>query len=150
MDYSPDFLSAVAESGICSAYYSLCRDHPLRLDEPLAKAPGAEILRVANGTLQLKSLAGPGTVLQLVGLPEHISLNFIVQGRSSVETDFSVRFGDVIERGTFAVLCNVATTSTGGPVSNPPYPRPNFHSLEELIKIMCRLDTLVRKLGAIT
>ncbi len=118
------------------------------MNVPLAKAPAPAVLRASAGKVQLTKLGGPGTVFQLDGLPDHISLNFIVQGRSSVETDFSVPFGGEIQRGTFAILCN-AVTAASGAAPNPPYPRPDFRSLEELVTIFGELEVLVRKLGKV-
>ncbi len=149
MIFLPHFLAAVSESGICSAYYSLCREHPLRLNVPLAKAPASAVLKAATGQVLLKRLDGPGTVFRLDGLPDRVSLNFIIQGRSSVETDFSVSFGDGAQRGTFAILCNAATVAASLAAPNPAYPRPDFRSIEELVTILSKFDALVRKLGMV-
>ncbi|MGV7185318.1 hypothetical protein [Xanthomonas axonopodis] len=148
MTFPSSFLSAVSKSGICAANYSLCREHPLRLDIPLAKAPASAVLKVATGQVSLTKLGGPGTVFQLNGLPDEVSLNFIIQGRSSVETDFAVPFGNEVQRGTFASLCNAATVAAGLAAPNPPYPRPDFRSIEELVTILSKFEALVRKLGA--
>lgn len=149
MIFLPGFLAAVSESGICTAYYSLCGEYPLRLNVPLVKAPASAVLKAAAGQVSLAKLVGPGTVFRLDGLPDRVSLNFIIQGRSSVETDFAVPFGDGAQRGTFAILCNAATVAAGLAVPNPPYPRPDFRSIEELVAILSKFEALVRKLGVV-
>jgi hypothetical protein len=146
MAFSQDFLAAV---GICATYYSLCREHPLRLDVPLAKAPATAVLKASAGHVSLTRLGGPGSVFQLNGLPDGTALNLIVQGRSSIETDFSVPFGSDNHRGTLAILCNAATIAGGTAVPNPPYPRPDFRSVDELVAIFGKLEALVRELGAL-
>jgi hypothetical protein len=149
MNFAQGLLSAVAASDICSAYYRLCLEHPIRLDTASANAPAASIVKAATGNLSLKKLVGPGTVLQLGSLPESVSLNFIVQGCKSVETDFVVPYGNSIQRGTFAILCNAATSFAGDLLPNPPHPRPNFHSMDELIEIFGKFNNLVRELAVV-
>jgi hypothetical protein len=149
MIFSTAFLAAVNESGICTAYYSLCQDHPLRPNAPLAKTPASAVLKAAAPQVLLTKLGGPGSVFRLDGLPDKMSLNFIIQGRSSVETDFSVPFGDFVQRGTFAILCNAATVAAGLPAPNPPYPRPEFRSMEELVTILGTFDALFRRLTVV-
>lgn len=90
MNFDLDFLTAVADSDICSAYYSLCREHPLRIGGPIEKAPATAVLKAAAGRVSLSKLSGPGTVFQLGGLPDNLSLTFIVQSRTRIET---VRIG---------------------------------------------------------
>ncbi len=149
MNFAPEFLAFVSNSDVCSEYYALCREHPLRIDVPLAKAPWREILRAAAGRVPLTKLGGPGTVVRLGGLPEGVSLDFIIQGRSTVDTIFDVPWRGQSECGRFAILCNLSTECSGNPLPDPPYPRPEFHSLDELLTILQRFDTLIRKLAAV-
>ena len=149
MNFAPEFLSAVAASNICSSYYDLCNKHPLRIDAPPAKSPFKEVLKAAVGRVQLTKLSGPGTVYQLDGLPDGVALNFIVQGRSTVETDFVVPYKETKEGGTFAILCNAALAHSGQALPTPPYPRPQFCSLDELLVIFQSFDGLVRNLASV-
>ena len=147
MNFAPEFLALVSNSDVCSSYYALCREHPLRLDVPLAKAPWKDILQAAAGRVPLTRLRDPGRVFQLGGLPHDVSLNFIIQGGGTVETDLVVPWRGTPQRGTFAILCNQATGYSGNPLPDPPYPRPEFHSLDELLIVVQRFDTLIRKLA---
>lgn len=149
MNFNPDFLAAVADSDVCGSYYDLCREHPLRIGAPIEKAPATAVLKAAAGRISLRKLSGPGTVFQLGGLPEGVSLNFIVQSRTTVETDFTVPFKGAQEGGTFAIVCNAALAHTRKSVPNPPYPRPESHSLEELLAIFQSFDALVRRLASV-
>jgi hypothetical protein len=94
-------------------------------------------------------LSGPGTGFQLSGLPDGVSLNFIVQSRTTVETDFTVPFKNAQQRGTFAIVCNAALVHHKMSVPTPPYPRPESHSIEELLAVFRGLDALVRKLAGV-
>jgi len=149
MNFDPDFLTAVEDSDICSAYYSLCREHPLRIGAPIEKAPATALLKAAAGRVSLSKLSGPGTVFQLGGLPDNLSLTFIVQSRTRIETGFAIPFKEVQQQGTFAILCNAALTQSKMKVPSPPYPRPESHSVEELLAIFQEFDALVRKLASV-
>lgn len=150
MNFNPDFLAVVEKSGICNAYYALCREHPIRIGAPIEKAPAKAVLKAAEGRVLLSKLSGPGTVFQLGGLPENVALNFIVQSRTTVETDFSVPYKDSQRRGTFAIICNAALEQSKGNIPSPPYPRPESHSIEELLSIFQSFDALIRKLARLT
>lgn len=147
MNFTPDFLSFVTRCGASARYYEICVEHPLRLEErPLAvRAP--EIVAAAGGRMNLSKLPGPGTVLQLHELMPGVTLRFILQGRRSVETDFSVTFGAGTERGTLAVLSHAAALYSGAEPHRPPYPRPEFHSMDELLAIFQKLGILVNDIA---
>ena len=83
-------------------------------------------------------------------MPDDASLSFIIQGRGFVETSFSLRFGDGEAHGTFATLCNAATVYGNAPAPRPPYPRPEFRSIEELLEIFERLSDLFREFIRLT
>lgn len=148
MSLTPDFLAVILSSGICPAYYELCKQHPLRAGTPAAQASAKAILKAAAGRVSLTQAAGASSVFELGALPKGVSLNFIVQGRTAVETDFAIRIGVNDVCCTFAVACHDAAKAAGLPTPDPPYPRPEFHSLEELIGIFEQLDGLIRKLAA--
>jgi hypothetical protein len=149
MTFPDEFLSAVALSEVCTSYYGLCRVHPLRTGAPKAQAPAKEVIKAAAGRVPISKLSGPGSVYRLGGLPAGTSLAFILQGRCTVETDFTVLFRGAQQRGTFAILCKDASAYGGQALATPPYPRPNFYSLEELLGIFHELDVLVRKLASV-
>jgi hypothetical protein len=146
--FDSGFLSAVADADICGAYYELCDKHPLRPDVPIERSPAREVLKAAAGLIPLKKLGGPGTVFALGGLPDHVSLNFIVHYRSLVDADFVVPFKEAQQQGAFAILCHEVLMWRGSPVPNPPYPLPDSHSIRELLDIFCGFDPLVRKLAS--
>jgi hypothetical protein len=151
MSFSPDFIAAAAASDICASYYALCDEYPLRLNAPKASLTKNAILEAAAATsLSLEKLGGPGAVYRLSSLPDGLSLNFIVQGHGSLETDFTVQLADTAQRGTFATLCHSARISGGRPAHQPPYPRPTCLSADELVAAMKRLEDLTRMLGSLT
>jgi hypothetical protein len=141
--FSSGFLTAVEAAGICDRYYGVCAEHPLRPGPPQGSISGKTILEAAKGEVPLRKLQGPGTVFLLEDLPVALVLNFIIQGRTTVETDFSVSHQGQQERGTFAVLCYSALAATGRPFHNPLYPRPMFASVQELIVIMQKLRAVL-------
>ncbi len=83
-------------------------------------------------------------------MPDGSSLNFIIQGHSSVEASFSFRYENGEVRGTFATLCNATMAHGNVPARKPPYPRPEFRSIEELLKILERLSDLFRPVILLT
>lgn len=149
MNFPDEFLAAVALSDVCTSYYGLCQMHPLRIGAPKVQAPAKEVIKAAAGRVALSKLRGPGSVYRLGGLPTGTSLACILQGRCTVETDFTVLFRETQQRGTFAVLCKDASAYSGQASATLPYPRPNFYDLEELLGIFRELDVLVRKLASI-
>ncbi|WP_423393888.1 hypothetical protein [Burkholderia sp. LMG 21824] len=147
MNFTPDFLSLVTRCGTATRYYAICAEHPLRLEAHLSPVRAAEIVAAARGRMHLSKLPGPGTVLQLHDLSPGVMLRFILQGRRSVETDFSIQFDAGMERGTLAVLAHAAALHSGAEPHRPPYPRPEFHSTDELLAIFQKLGMLVNDLA---
>lgn len=135
MNFPPSILLAASSAGITEKYYDLCNRFPFKAGAPLKKVAAKEVLNSAQGTIQISKLAGPGTVFQLDGLPNGVSLNFIIQSGGTVETDFSVSFDDLEARGTFAILCNEAMKHQGLPAPNPAYPRPICSSAQDLVSV---------------
>lgn len=142
MNFAPSILLAASSSGITEKYYGLCDRFPFKAGAPLKKVAAKEVLNAAQGTIQISKLAGPGTVFQLEGLPNGVSLNFIIQSGGTVETDFSVSFDGQEARGTFAILCNEATKHQGLPAPNPAYPRPICSSAQEMVSTFQSLREL--------
>lgn len=146
MDFPNEFLDAVMNAGICDMYYSICAEHTLRLNATKEASSSRAVLAAAKGRIGIKELDGPGAVFQLTDAPEPLAMNFIIQSRGSIETDFTVPFEADLQRATFATLCNAATLHAGKARSNPPYPRPTFLSVEELIAIFEKLRSLLLRL----
>ncbi|NTZ04288.1 hypothetical protein [Burkholderia metallica] len=147
MTFTPDFLSLVTRCGTVARYYAICAEHPLRLEERPSIVRATEIVAAARDRMSLSKLPGPGTVLQLHELSPGVMLRFILQGRRSVETDFSIQFGAGMERGTLAVLSHAAALHSGAEPHRPPYPRPEFHSADELLVIFQKLGRLVNDIA---
>ena len=150
MNFSPGLLSTVWSSRICGAYYDLCSRHPPRPEVVPVRTTTRDILKMAECRLSISKLSGPGSTFQMGDMPDGASLSFIIQGRSSVETGFSLRFEDGEVRGTFATLCNAAMAYGSAPAPRPPYPRPEFRSIEELLDILERLSDLFREFLRLT
>lgn len=99
MAVDPEFVAAVASSNVCALYYALCDEYPLRLRIPRTTLAKTAVLEAAAAReLPLEKLRGPGAVYRLSSLPENLSLNVIIQGGGSLETDFTVHFRDRPQR----------------------------------------------------
>ncbi|RYF45755.1 MAG: hypothetical protein EOO38_15460 [Cytophagaceae bacterium] len=149
MAVDPEFIAAVASSNVCALYYALCEEYPLRLRIPRTTLAKTAVLEAAAAReLPLEKLRGPGAVYRLSSLPENLSLNVIIQGGGSLETDFTVHYRDRPQRDGFAQLCYSARIFTGQPPCQPPYPRPTCLSVDEILPVIKRLDDLTRILGS--
>jgi hypothetical protein len=147
MNYTRDILVAASHGGIGDAYYKLCKEHPLIPGTSVKKVPYKDILSAAEGVVLLSKLAGPGLVFKLGGLPDGISLNFIIQSGGSVETHFVIGQAGHEQHGTFAILCNEALKHVGQPTPVPAYPRPVCSTATELVTVFCVLQELVLALS---
>lgn len=142
------FLSAALKAGIHTSYYALCDAHPLNLDAPKVSLAAKAVLGAAAGHLPLEKLRGPGAVYKLVALPEGMELNFILLGRDTVDTHFRISTAEAVHESSFAILSKNLLQVSGAPDPDPPYPRPSFYSMAELIGILQEFDRLVRTLGS--
>jgi len=147
MNYAPALLSAANQAGICAAYYKLCAEHPLVPGSSAKKVPYKEILAAAKGQLSLSKLPGPGTVFRVEGLPQGVSLNFIIQSGGTIETDFSIQQAQRKDGGTFAILCNEAMKHSGLAAPNPAYPRPTCSSSDAMVAAFKRFHELLLALA---
>lgn len=152
MEDTPDFLAAIAATDFAPRYYELCRQHPLRLGVPACKAPAADLLRVARMAGPATKMPGPGRPFGfgLPGGPAAGEFVFVIQGRTTVEAHFAVPFRGGQAANTFAVLASDVRRLQGEPPHDPPYPRPEFHTLEELAGVLAevyRLGCLVAAAG---
>ncbi|WP_157212790.1 hypothetical protein [Herbaspirillum sp. CF444] len=143
MNFESSILLSTFSLGVTEKYYGLCDRFPYRAGALYAKIAAKELLNAAQGKIQISKLPGPGAVFQLVGLPDDVSLNFIVQSGGTVETDFSLLIDGQKARGTFAILCNESVKNQGFPAPNPAYPRPIGSSAEEMVSIFQSLGELV-------
>jgi hypothetical protein len=139
-----EFLATIAATDFAPRYYELCRLHPLQLDAPACKAPAADVLRVARLAGPATKLPGPGRPFgfELPGGPCAGELVFVIQGRTTVEAHFAVPFRGGQAASTFAVLALDVRGLRGEPPPSPPYPRPEFHSLEELAAVLAEVYSL--------
>ncbi|WP_157798645.1 hypothetical protein [Dyella ginsengisoli] len=142
MNFTDEILSAANHAGICSAYYRLCNEHQFVPGTKNRKVPYKDVLAAADGKIQLSKLPGPGTAFKSGGLPEGLTLNFIVQSGGSVEAHFAIGGVGHEQQGTFATLCNEALKQSGQPVPSPPYPRPICGSPTELVAAFHALQEL--------
>lgn len=143
MNFEPSLLLAASSSGVTQKYYGLCDRFLLRAGAPIKKVAAKEVLGVAHGRIEISKLTGPGTIFQLAGLPDGVSLNFIIQSGGTVETDFTLSFDDQQVRGTFTILCNESVKLQGHPTPNPAYPRPICGSAQEMVSTFQSLQELL-------
>jgi len=63
----------------------------------------------------------------------------VIQGRTTVEAHFAVPFRGGQAASTLAVLASDVRRVRSEPPHEPPYPRPEFHSLEELAAVLAEV-----------
>lgn len=143
--FTDSFLKMIANSAICDEYYRICDAYRTDPTEPV-KINARAILKAASERINLRKLEGPGISYEVGGLSEMAELRFILQKAGSVETFFSVQYEDAIQSGRFPILCNLALSNDGRPIPNPPYPKPVYASIEELIAVFQELSALMRTL----
>lgn len=137
-----DQFQTIESLGLADKYYDICRQHPLRIGETIEKMPYKEVLKAASGQIDIQKLKGPGTCYEVQGLPETVLLRFIVQGRTTVETHFELSGIKKEYVASFATMCLAAKEAAGKEKPKPPYPRPEAHTLSELIKVFTKLKDL--------
>jgi hypothetical protein len=137
-----DQFQEIESLGLADKYYAICNQHPLRIGEPIEKMPFKEVLKAAEGKIDIKKLKGPGTCYEVQGLPESVFLRFIVQSRTTVETHFELSRVKKEYVASFATMCFAAKEAAGKEKPKPPYPRPEAHTLSELIQVFTQLRDL--------
>ena len=137
-----DQFQKIESLGLADRYYDICRQHPLRVGETIEKMPYKEVLKAASGQIDIQKLKGPGTCYEVQGLPETVLLRFIVQGRTTVETHFELSGVKKEYVDSFATMCLSAKEAAGKEKPKPAYPRPEAHTLGELIKVFKNLREL--------
>ena len=142
---NPELLAAISRTGICSDYYSLCDQFPIKkfIDRP--KLPTKEILQEALTRVALKKEKGLGRLFGVTDLPSGYSLYFVLQG--AVETEITFPYQDKKILTTFAGLCH--DISIFNKSIDRLYPRPVPYSVQELISIFVRLREIMLKLATI-
>ena len=140
------FFKTAIEVGTHESYYALCDAYPFRSEAPRIETSAKNIMAATSGLIPLEKLSGPGSVYKLLALPDGVGLNFIIQGRQIVETHFRIDADGITQEGSFAILCKGLLQVSGCESRTPPYPRPAFYSLDELIAIFRGFDLIIRKL----
>ncbi|MCD1649748.1 hypothetical protein [Marinobacter adhaerens] len=128
--------------GLTDKYYDLCNEYPLRVGTPVEKMSSREVLKAADGRVSIQKLKGPGTCYEVQDIPDSVLLRFIIQSRTRVETHLQVQGLEREYVSSFATLCLAAREAAGKERPTPPYPRPEVHSVNELIEVFTRLRDL--------
>lgn len=131
--------------GLPDAYYEVCEQHPMRIGEPIEKMPYKEILKAAEGKIELKKLKGPGTCFEVIGLPDSVSLSFVIQSRTGVEAHIKFSAFEKEYLHSFATFSFAAKEAAAKEKPKPPYPRPQAHSLAEMVEVFVKLKRLALK-----
>ncbi|MDO6528053.1 hypothetical protein [Motilimonas sp. 1_MG-2023] len=131
--------------GLPDEYYEVCEQHPMRIGEPIEKMPYKEILKASEGKIELKKLKGPGTCLEVTGLPDSISLSFVIQSRTGVEAHIKFSAFEKEYLHSFATFSFAAKEAAAKEKPKPPYPRPQAHSLAEIVEVFVKLKGLALK-----
>ena len=142
--FDSELLAAVARTGMCSDYYSLCSQFLYRKEVEWPKLPTNEILQEASTRIALKKEKGVGRLFGVTDLPFGYSLCFVLQDRT-VETEITFPYHGQQTTTTFALLCNRVTQFEGS--GDVLYPRPMQYSMDELITIFVRLREIMLKLA---
>jgi hypothetical protein len=131
--------------GLPDEYYEVCEQHPMRIGEPIEKMPYKEILKAAEGKIELKKLKGPGTCFEVIGLPDSVSLSFVIQSRTGVEAYIKFSAFEKEYLHSFATFSFAAKEAAAKEKPKPPYPRPQAHSLAEMVEVFVKLKGLALK-----
>jgi hypothetical protein len=137
-----DQFQKIESCGLADKYYDICNQHQLRIGESIEKMPFKEVLKAAEGKIDIQKLKGPGICYEVHGLPESVLLRFIVQSRTTVETHFELSNVKKEYVASFATMCLAAKEAAGRAKPIPPYPRPQAHTLNELIQVFLQLKDL--------
>jgi hypothetical protein len=136
MNSPSSVISALTRSAFAESYYQLCAEHQLGEYAPCA-CPQKEVIAALSELGTITKLKGPGSVFSVrPHIPLALELSYVIQGRITVELMLSWSEGESSSGSNFAVLASEVLSSKGLPLPTPPYPRPNFHSLAELRKIV--------------
>lgn len=133
--------------GLPDKYYEVCDQHPIRIGEPIEIMPFKEILKAAEGKIELNKLKGPGICFEVIGLPENLSLSFVIQSRTSVEGHLKFQNFEKEYLHSFATFCLAAKEAAGKEKPKPPYPRSQAHSLTEMVEVFIKLKELALQFG---
>lgn len=131
--------------GLPDKYYEVCEQHPMRIGEPIEKMPYKEILKAVEGEIELKKLKGPGTCFEVIGLPDSVSLSFVIQSRTGVEAHIKFSAFEKEYLHSFATFSFAAKDAAAKEKPKPPYPRPQAHSLAEMVEVFVKLKGLALK-----
>ena len=131
--------------GLPDEYYEVCEQHPMRIGEPIEKMPYKEILKATEGKIELKKLKGPGTCFEVIGLPESVSLSFVIQSRTGVEAHIKFSAFEKEYLHSFATFSFGAKEAAAKEKPKPPYPRPQAYSLVEMVEVFVKLKGLALK-----
>jgi hypothetical protein len=104
------------------------------------------VLRITQSIGALKKLKGPGRGFEFTErFPAEGHLSFLIQAHgTSTEVFWERDFRGARLGNNFAVLACDLKEDGGGPIPNPPYPRPTFHSLDELQMILSEIMRLAK------
>lgn len=133
--------------GLPDKYYEVCEQHPMRIGEPVEKMPFKDVLKATEGKIELKKLSGPGRCFEVIGLPKSVSLSFVIQSRTSVEAHLKFTVFEKEYLHSFATFCYAAKEAAEKETPKPPYPRPNAHSLAEMVEVFVKLKELALNFG---
>lgn len=100
------------------------------------------MLKAADGRVGIQKLKGPGTCYEVQDIPDSVLLRFIIKSRTRIETQLEVQGLEREYVSSFATLCLAAREAAGKERPKPPYPRPEVHSVSEVIEVFTRLRDL--------
>ncbi len=143
--FTDDFLSIVGDSGICEEYYRICFAHQTDPVERI-KINARDVLAAAAGKIPLTKVKDPAIMYELGNLPPNTELAFVLKSSGDVDALFSVQFKGEMQSGGFASLCNRTLNAKGLPAPTPPFIKPVYASIEELIVVFQELSALMRTL----
>lgn len=143
--FTDDFLKLIGDANICKDYYRICSAHQI---DPVERVNinAQAVLAAAAGKVLVKKIKDPAIVYELQSLPLDASLLFVLKASGDVDALFSVLFRGEEQSGSFASLCNRALNAKGLPVPNPPFIKPVYASLNELIVVFQELSGLMLNL----
>ncbi len=144
------FYTAVGSSEFSERYYTLCRRFPARAIPPCTFGKGtmAELLSQLGRTTQCDARDNSYNYSRGVKRGT-LHVGFVVQKQAVLEFWFWIELPDRRLGSNYAVIAYESAKLMGRLLPQPPYPRPEFHSLDELRCILTECFDLADQLTSV-
>lgn len=140
--FSEAFLQAIVTAGLHQQYYQICKGHPAN-HAGKVKVAVRDVLEAAKDRVSIKKLKGPSLTYVFDDIAEGYELRAVLYLTGAVQVSFSAYYRGKQQAGPLTMLAHHATLVTSGSEPNPPYQRPDYRSVDELIAIFEEIQKLM-------